>query len=74
VSLVLISRQDCHLCDLALSLLRELGFEAEVADVDADPNLLATYDWRVPVILRDDRVIAEGHITRAQLEKALKPA
>ena len=68
------SRQDCHLCDQALSLLRGLGFEPEVADVDADPGLFALYDWRVPVLLLDDRVIAEGRITRAQLEKALKPA
>jgi hypothetical protein len=36
--------------------------------------LFALYDWRVPVVLLDDRVIAEGRITRSQLEKALKPA
>ena len=74
MNLVLVSRQDCHLCDEALSLLRGLGFEPGVADVDADPGLFALYDWRVPVLLLDDRVIAEGRITRAQLEKALKPA
>jgi glutaredoxin len=71
--LVLVSRQDCHLCDQALSLLRELGFEPELADVDASPHLFALYDWRVPVVLLDDRVIAEGRITRDNLEKALKP-
>ncbi len=72
--LVLVSRQDCHLCDQALSLLRELGFEPELADVDADLRLFDLYDWRVPVLLLDDRVVAEGRITRDQLEKALKPA
>ncbi len=74
MSLVLVTRQDCHLCDDALSLLRDMGFEPAVADVDAHPDLFALYDWRVPVLLQDDRVIAEGSITRDQLEKALKPA
>ena len=74
VSLVLVTRQGCHLCDQALNLLRELGFEPELADVDADDRLYDLYDWRVPVILLDDRVIAEGNITRDQLQKALKPA
>jgi glutaredoxin len=74
VSLVLVSRQDCHLCDQALSLLRELGFEPELADVDTDDRLHDLYDWRVPVVLLDDRVVAEGRITRDHLQKALKRA
>ncbi len=74
MSLVLVTRQDCHLCDDALSLLRNMGFEPTVAEVDADRDLFALYDWRVPVLILDDRVIAEGRISRAQLEKALKPA
>ena len=68
------TRQRCHLCDDALRLLRGLGFEPELADLDADPRLFDLYDWRVPVVLLDDRVIAEGRITRSELEKALKPA
>lgn len=74
MSLVLVTRERCHLCDDALSLLRSLGFEPELADVDSDDRLHDLYDWRVPVVLLDDRVIAEGRITRSQLEKALKPA
>jgi glutaredoxin len=74
VSLVLVTRQGCHLCDQALGLLRELGFEPELADVDSDDRLHDLYDWRVPVILLDDRIIAEGSVDRDQLRKALKPA
>ena len=74
MTLVLMTRKGCHLCDEALGLLRELGFEPELADVDADSHLFDAYDWRVPVVLHDDRVIAEGRITRDQLQKALKPA
>lgn len=74
MSLVLVTRRDCRLCANALSLIRELGYEPDLADVDADPGLLDLYDWRVPVVLLHDRVIAEGRITRVDLEKALKPA
>jgi predicted thioredoxin/glutaredoxin len=74
MKVVLVTRKACHLCDQALSLLRDLGFEPELADVDADPRLFASYDWRIPVVMLDDRVIAEGRVTRSQLEKALKPA
>jgi glutaredoxin len=71
VGLVLVTRRDCHLCDEALSLLRELGFDPELADVDADDRLHATYDWRVPVLLLDGRVISEGHIRREAIQGAL---
>lgn len=68
---VLITRQGCHLCDEALSLLRALGVEPELADVDADEALYALYDWRVPVVLVDGQVAAEGRIDRARLKEAL---
>ena len=65
------TRQGCHLCDRALGLLRSLGHEPQLADVDADDRLHDLYEWRVPVVLLDDHVIAEGKITREQLEKAV---
>jgi predicted thioredoxin/glutaredoxin len=71
VRLVLVTRQGCHLCAEALELLRNLGHAPELADVDSDDGLHALYDWRVPVVLVDDRVVAEGKITREQLEKAV---
>lgn len=69
--LVLVTRRGCHLCDDALAHLRSLGHEPELADVDADDSLHDLYDWRVPVVLVDDRVVAEGKITRRQLANAL---
>ena len=69
--LILVTRKGCHLCDEALSLLRELGHDPQVTDVDADDRLHDLYDWRVPVVLVDERVVAEGKITRQQLEKAM---
>jgi glutaredoxin len=68
---VLVTRRGCHLCDEALSLLRELGAEPELADVDADEALFRLYDWRVPVVLVDGQVAAEGRMDRARLREAL---
>ena len=59
----LVTRQGCHLCDDTAAALRALGIPATARDVDADPELLRLYDFRVPVILRDGQVVAEGRIT-----------
>ena len=72
MELVLVTRQGCHLCDEALALLRELGHEPDLAYVDDNDELFRQYDWRVPVVLADGAVVAEGRISRPQLEKALK--
>jgi predicted thioredoxin/glutaredoxin len=69
--IVFVTRQGCHLCDEALALLRGLGYEPEVADVDSDDRLHDLYDWRVPVVLLDGRIVAEGKIERGPLERAL---
>jgi len=66
-----VTRKGCHLCDQALTLLRALGHQPELADVDTDDRLHDLYDWRVPVLLVDDRVAAEGRITLEQLQRAL---
>jgi predicted thioredoxin/glutaredoxin len=71
MEVVLVTRQGCHLCDEALSALRTLGIEPELRDVDAHDELYALYDWRVPVVLVDGRVVAEGRIDQEVLRKAL---
>ena len=67
MKVVLVTRAGCHLCDDALRLLEDLGVQPELADVDADNELYRLYDVRVPVVLVDGGVIAEGKITRDQL-------
>jgi predicted thioredoxin/glutaredoxin len=73
MGVVLVTRKGCHLCDEALNLIRELGVEPELADVDADLSLFQLYDWRVPVVLVGGQVAAEGRIDRDRLRKALRP-
>jgi glutaredoxin len=67
MTVVLVTREGCHLCDDALSLLQDLGVQPELADVDSDDELHRLYDFRVPVVIVDGRVAAEGKITRDQL-------
>ena len=71
MGIILVTRQRCHLCEDALRLLEELGVHPELADVDADDELHRLYDFRVPVVLFDGAVVAEGRIGRESLEKAL---
>jgi glutaredoxin len=74
VEVVLVTRQDCHLCDEALTALRSLGVEPELRDVDDDDELHRLYDFRVPIVLVNGRVVAEGRIERDTLRKAIQPA
>ncbi|MER7012289.1 glutaredoxin family protein [Saccharopolyspora sp. NPDC000359] len=51
------TREGCHACEDAISDVRRICAELEVAwsasDVDADPELRGEYGDRVPVILID---------------------
>ena len=57
VRLTLITRENCHLCDVAKEALARVATRAGEAwrevDVDSDPDLQAEYWDRVPVILLD---------------------
>jgi glutaredoxin len=72
MKVVLVTREGCHLCDDALRLLQDLGVHPELADVDADDELHRLYDFRVPVVLLDGAVAAEGRITRSVVEAAVR--
>lgn len=51
---ILFQRDDCHLCDLALTVLADARFPAfESVFIDDNEALEAAYGHRVPV-LRDD--------------------
>lgn len=54
---MVVSRQGCHLCEVAedevARICGELGVEWSVTDVDTDTELRAEYGDRVPVILID---------------------
>ena len=70
--IALVTRKGCHLCEEALATLRGLGVEPFLLDVDADPELSRLYDFRVPVLLVEGRVVAEGRLDAPALRRALR--
>jgi hypothetical protein len=52
--LLLYSRADCHLCELAARMLERLGIAWRELDIDDDPALAERYALRVPVLRRSD--------------------
>jgi glutaredoxin len=54
---VVLTRQGCHLCDVALAqvaaVCAETGERYAVVDVDGDPELLRRYTDQVPVTFVD---------------------
>lgn len=54
-TLILYGREDCHLCQnmiLALKNFQEqVSFDFQVVDIDSDPELIALYGEKIPVLV-----------------------
>jgi hypothetical protein len=73
---LLLSKPDCGLCREALtSITAEFGVEnVTVVNILEDRELEDRYVFRIPVLLRNDTVLAEGRINRAEARRALRRA
>lgn len=75
ITLTLISRGYCHLChdmEVALApLAAEFGAEVLIMDVDADPQLEALYNERVPVLLHGDNELCHYFLDEAKVRDFL---
>lgn len=73
---VVLSRADCGLCDDAIAAVeearREVPFDLEVLDVDADPALAERYGEEVPVVLVDGRKAFKYRVDRRRLVRRLR--
>ncbi len=74
-TVTVVSRQGCHLCEVAEAdverICADLGVPWEVTDVDADPELRAEYGERVPVILVDGEEHGYWQVEEERLRAAL---
>lgn len=64
-SLIFLTRPGCQLCDevrpLVLKTAERSRADVSEVDVDSDPDLLARYGERVPVLMaRNGDLVAEG--------------
>jgi glutaredoxin len=70
-----VSRQGCHLCEVAEAdvarICAELGVEWTPVDVDADQELRAEYGDHVPVILVDGNEHGYWRVEEDRLRAAL---
>ena len=71
-----ISRAECHLCEVALEVVRrvcaETGTALEVVDVDADIDLRRRYGDQVPVIMVDGAQHDFWRVDEHRLRAALR--
>lgn len=72
----LVTRQGCHLCDVAEPVVRaaaaEAGVRFELRDVDASPADRAAWTDKVPVVLVDGREHAYWTVNERALRRALR--
>jgi glutaredoxin len=75
VRLTLITRDQCHLCEVAKEAIARVaeasGEQWREVDVDADPELQAEYWDRVPVILLDGKEHGYWRVEESRLLKDL---
>jgi len=73
--LVLYSRRYCHLCHDMLAVVEEVrlefGFDLEVVDIDADPDLERRFNEAVPVLMHGQRELARWRLDPAALRAYL---
>jgi len=55
VRITLYTRPGCHLCDVAVEALKEIGEPFEEVDITGDPGLEYEYGERIPVIMLDGK-------------------
>ena len=76
LSIIMYTRQGCHLCESAWQELqqyqRRSGFNLETVDIAADPALVQEYGDLVPVVAVNGKVRFRGVINRVLLERLLR--
>jgi glutaredoxin len=76
VHVILYTRQGCHLCDDAWTVLDEAsqryGFSVETVDVDSDVELVQKFGQCVPVVTVDGKLRFRGRVNRVLLERLLR--
>jgi glutaredoxin len=74
-SLIVYSRDDCHLCDDAKAVLGEyVEYLPEIKDIDidADPELKSRFDMLVPVVEIDGQVRFHGRVDEILLRRLIE--
>ena len=73
--LILITRDDCSLCDQMRATIEEVlphqGVRLQEKNVDSDPELKKTYGDEVPVLMLGDREVVRHRVSAEDLRRRL---
>lgn len=69
---LLFSREGCHLCDEAETILIRHGLAPLKIDIDASEELRQRYDTCVPVVVIDGRERFRGRVNEVLLTRLLR--
>ena len=74
--LIIYSRKDCHLCDIAkdklLRLQRELRFSITEVDIEKDREAFEKYKYLIPVVEMDGKMISTYTINEDELKNLIR--
>ena len=75
-NLIIYSKKDCRLCDIAKEKLQflqnELSFTFEEFDIEKDSAVFEKYKYLIPVVEMDGRVISTYRINENELKDLIR--
>jgi glutaredoxin len=78
VEVTILSRHECHLCDVVERMARQVQAEVPFVlirvNIDEQDELAARYGDRVPVVLIDGQEMFAGKVTEGEFRRAIKRA
>ena len=78
IEVTILSRHDCHLCDVVLRIARQVQTEAPFTltrmNIDEHTDLASRYGDRVPIVLIDQVEALSGKITEGDFRRVIRSA
>ena len=69
---ILYTRKECCLCNVAKTTLEQHGLTVRSVDIDADPTLLEKYNLLVPVVWIGGKERFRGEVNPVLLQRLLE--
>ena len=70
--ITLYTRPGCHLCEVAVAALEEIGEPFEEVDITTDAELEMEYSERIPVIMLDGKEHGYWRVEKERLLRDLR--
>jgi len=71
-TVILYTREGCHLCHQAQALLERHGLRPQLVDIDDDPRLQREYGTIIPVVSIDGVVRFRGQVNEVLLKRLIQ--